>query len=83
MKVELADIIDAIEMTDQDSEYFLDKETGEITFINEFAMDRSDIEETSKQLHEHGFYKLPTSYEIHEYKMMEDFIYGLPDEYSE
>ena len=82
MKVELADIIDAIEMTDQYSEYFLDKETGEIVSIIEFAMDRSDIEETSNQLDEHGFYRLPTSYEIHDYKIMEDFIYGLPDEYQ-
>ena len=30
MKVKLSDIIGAIEMTDQDSDYFLDKETGEI-----------------------------------------------------
>ena len=30
MKVKLADIIDAIEMMDQYTEYFLDKETGEI-----------------------------------------------------
>ena len=29
MKVKLSDIIGAIEMTDQDSDYFLDKETGE------------------------------------------------------
>ena len=30
MKVKLSDIIDAIEMTDQYSEYFLDKETGKV-----------------------------------------------------
>ena len=29
MKVKLSDIIEAIEMTSQDSEYFLDKETGD------------------------------------------------------
>ncbi len=34
MKVKLSDIIDAIEMANQYSEYFLDKQTGEIEFPN-------------------------------------------------
>lgn len=38
MKVKLVDIIDAIDRMDQYSEYFLDKETGEIEWISDMAM---------------------------------------------
>ena len=38
MKVKLSTIIDAIEMMNQYSECFLDKETGEIEWVNDMAM---------------------------------------------
>ena len=38
MKVKLTDIIDGIEMMDQYTEYFLDKETGEIEWVSDMAM---------------------------------------------
>ena len=34
MKVKLSYIIDAIEMMDQYSEYFLDKETGKVEWVS-------------------------------------------------
>ena len=43
MKVKLTDIIDAIEMMDQYSEYFLDKETGEIEWVRAWVLQTSDI----------------------------------------
>ncbi len=79
MKVKLSEIIDAIKMTDQESEYFLDKETGKIVWISDFAMDAKEREEVCEQLDEHGFYRLPTSFDIHEYSIMEDFVYSLPE----
>lgn len=78
MKVKLSEIIDAIEMTDRESEYFLDKQTGEIVWINEIAMEREEWEEACDTLDEHGFYRLPTSFDINEYSIMEDFVYSLP-----
>lgn len=83
MKVKLQEIIDAIEMTDQASEYFLDKETGEIVWISEVVMDRDEIGEAYDELDEHGFYRLPTSFDIHEYSIMEDFVYSLPEPKSD
>ena len=79
MKVKLSDIITAIEMTDQDSENFLDRETGEVVWINDEVMDKDEIEEASEELDAHGFYRLPTSFEIHEYGMMEEFVESLPE----
>ena len=74
MKVKLTDIIDAIEQTDQDSEFFLDKETGEIVWINEMCMESDEREAVADRLESHDCYRLPTSYEIHDYDIMTDFI---------
>ena len=79
MKVKLTDIIDAIDMMDQYSEYFLDKETGEIEWISDMTMSREEREEIYDRLDEHGFYRLPTSFEIRDYDIMEGFIYGMPE----
>lgn len=79
MKVKLSDIIDAIEMMDQYSEYFLDQKTGEIEWINDMTMGQEEKEQIYDRLDEHGFYRLPTSYDIREYDIMEDFIDGMPE----
>ena len=67
MKVKLSDIIDAIEMTDQYSEYFLDKETGKVEWVSDMAMTQEEQEEVYDRLDEHGFYRLPTSFDFHDY----------------
>ena len=72
MKVKLSDIIDAIEMTDQYSEYFLDKETGKVEWVSDMAMTQKEQEEVYDRLDEHGFYRLPTSFDIHDYDIMEE-----------
>ena len=79
MKVKLSDIIDAMEMEDQYSEYFLDKKTGKIEYVNDMVMTQKEKEEVYDMLDEHGFYSLPTSFDIREYDLMEDFIGGMPE----
>lgn len=74
MTVRISDIIDAIEMTDQYTECFLDKETGQIERINDMVMMQEEEEEIYDRLDEHGFYRLPTSVDIRDYDIMEDFI---------
>lgn len=69
MKVKLSEIIDAIEMADQESEYFLDAETGEIIRTNDMIMSSEEKEEATEQLDEHGFYRLPTSFDIQTYEL--------------
>lgn len=66
MKVKLEDIIFAIETADRYTENFLDQETGEIICINEMVMGRGEIEEANDRLDEHGFYQLPTSFEVND-----------------
>ena len=79
MKVKLSDIINAMKMTDQYSENFLDRITGEIVWISDLAMTSNEQEEAYDRLDEHGFYRLPTSFDIREYDMMEKFIDSLPE----
>ena len=82
MKIKLTDIIEAIEETDQDSEFFLDKETGEIVWVSEMCMENDEWEEITDRLDEHGCYQLPTSYDIRDYDIMVDFIQTLSEEVS-
>ena len=73
MKVKLSDIIEAIEMTDQDSEYFLDKETGKVLWVNDEVMESEEMEEIETILDEHDCCRLPSSYEINNYSIMVAF----------
>lgn len=78
MKVKLSDIINAIASIDRYSEYFLDKETGDLVYINDMAMTADEKEAAYNALDEHGFYRLPTSFDIREYGIMEEFVVSLP-----
>ena len=79
MKVKIQDIIDAMEMIDQYSECFIDKETGEIEQISDMVMTREEQEEIYDRLDEHEFYRLPSSFDLREYDIMEDFISDMPE----
>ena len=77
MKVKLAEIIEALEMTDNYTEYFLDMETGEIECLNDMVMSPEEREEIGERLDEHGFYRLPSQFDINDYEIMDDFIQTL------
>ena len=73
MKVQLSDIVEAIDFTDDMSHYFLDKVTGEIVWVNEM-MSIKEQEKAYEELDEHGFYRLPEQRELNGYYTMECFI---------
>ena len=77
MKVKLEDIIEAIEFTSDDIEYFLDQETGEIVMISDMTMTSEEKEAACEALDEHGFYRLPTQRELRDYDTMEAFVDNL------
>lgn len=70
MKVKLSDIFDAIEFTNQDSECFLDKKTGEIVTVSDM-MTSEEKEAACDALDEHSFYRLPTQFELLDHDAME------------
>jgi len=79
MKVNLSDILEAFELNDKYTEYFLDLETGEVVFINDMMMTSEEKEQITDRLDEHGFLRLPTSFDIDNYDIMSEFVSGLPD----
>lgn len=78
MFVSIEDILDAMEMTDQYSEFFLNETTGEIIMVSEASMSRDEIEAVYDQLDHDGYFKLPTQYDIDDYNIPEDFVNNLP-----
>ena len=74
MKVKLSDILEAFELNDRYSEYFLDQETGEVVQVNDMMMTSEEKEQICDRLDEHGFYRLPSSLDIHDFDIMDDFI---------
>ena len=64
MTIKLEQVIEAIEMSDDFFTSFWDTKTGETDEVL-----AAEIENDSKR-----FLRFPTKYEIHEYRIMEDFI---------
>lgn len=77
MKVDLDKILDALEMVNEDSQAYFNSDTGEIEWLSSF-LDSSEYENMSDRIEFGNFISLPTKYDIHEYRIMEDFIYSLP-----
>ena len=91
-KVNLEDVLEAIEIRTRESNYFYNKNTGEIHYITDDelreAEDDIDISEYPDWQQESiktaidilstdGYIKLPDDYEIDDYEIMEDFCYSI------
>lgn len=82
MKVNLSVVLDAIEMADDNYTYFLDLETGESVFLADELITGFDNEGLGDEIDENPerYLRLPTKFEIHEYHIMEEFIWTLEGE---
>lgn len=77
VKVKLSEVIDALEFTNDEIEYYYNPDTGEI-FISNIG-DFEDLDEDElDELFEKSI-MLPTRYDINEYGMMEDFAETIKD----
>ena len=77
MKVKLSEIIDALDFTNDEIEYYYNPDSGEI-----FMSSIGDCENLSEDELDELFEKsimLPTRYEINEYEMMKDFAETIED----
>ena len=80
MKIPLKRVIDALESSSECVTEYLDMQTGETVSLFDLYM----IGETDEELAElientpERFLRFPTQYEIHEYRIMENFIKSLP-----
>lgn len=77
MKVKLTEVIDALEFTNDEIEYYYNPDTEEI-----FMSNIGEIENLNEDELDELFEKsimLPTRYDINEYEMMEDFAETIED----
>lgn len=82
MKVNLEVVLDAIETADDNYTYFLDLETGESVFLADELATGLDNEGLEDEIDENWnrYLRLPTKFEIHEYRIMEEFVWTLKGE---
>ena len=66
--------IDIKSIEKSESNIILDKETGEIEWVSDMTMTQEEQEEIYDRLDVHGFYRLPTSFDIRDYDIMENFV---------
>lgn len=77
MKVKLSEVIDALDFTNDEIEYYYNPNTEKIFMSN--IGDYEDLNEDElDKLYEKSI-MLPTRYDINEYKMMEDFTETISD----
>ena len=77
MKVKLSEVIDALDFTNDEIEYYYNPDTEEI-----FMSNIGDFEDLNEDELDELFEKsimLPTRYDINEYEMMEDFAETIND----
>ncbi len=81
MKIKLDDVLEAIEFTSYEIEYYYNTESGEIVIHTDPLITGQDSSETEADLEANfdKYIRLPTKYEINEYHIMEEFVWSLPE----
>ena len=77
MKLRLSEVIDALDITNDEMEYYYNPDNGEI-----FMSNIGDFENLNEDELDELFEKsimLPTRYDINEYEMMQDFAETIED----
>ncbi len=83
MAIKLEQVIEAIETADDAFTYLYDTQTGETVLLPDDIMfgERDEaLEELIESAPMGRFLRFPTKYDIHEYSIMEDFVYSLPSD---
>lgn len=77
MKIELDKVIETLELTNNEIEYYYNPDTEEI-FMSNIGEFKNLMEDELDELFEKSI-MLPTRYDINEYKMMQDFVKTIKD----
>lgn len=96
MQVKLEDIIEGLEMQSEENRSYLNLKTGEISYVSREALLMAEDEEEYEHLPEwqqdevriaidiietiNDYVSLPSSFDINEYQIMEDFCFSLADD---
>ncbi len=78
MAIKLEQVIEAIETADDAFTYLYDTQTGETVLLPDDIMFGERDEALEELIESAPMGRFPTKYDIHEYSIMEDFVYSLP-----
>ncbi len=80
MTIKLEQVLDAIETANDAFTYFYDTQTGETVFLSDPLITGESYDELEELIETSPgrFLRFPTKYDIHEYRIMEDFVESLP-----
>ena len=94
LPVKLKDVIDALEIAGYENRQYLDRRTGEVIVLTKEEMSAAEEDEdpadypdwqlesiliAQEVLETDHYLELPTQFDIHEYKIMEDFCLSFKD----
>lgn len=81
MLVQLDTIIQGIEMAGDGTDIFLNVQTNELEYINDFVLSIEEKEKITNKIDKNweDYKRLPTMYERNDYGIMERFIWKLPE----
>ncbi|SDX98781.1 Uncharacterised protein family (UPF0158) [Evansella caseinilytica] len=81
MKVKLDDVLEAIELASDEFEYYYNRGTVETVMYADSLITGIDNQELEADLEENleKYIRLPTKYEINQYRIVEEFISSLPE----
>lgn len=75
MKIKLDEVIEAMEFANEEARYLYSIKTQQIVLLMQGMVDGEDDEDLYEEIMESDDYiALPDKYDIHEYRLMEDFI---------
>lgn len=96
MKVKLEDILEGMEMQSEEERSYFNLETGEVVYVSREALMMAEDDEEYEHLPDwqkdevkiaidivesfNKYASLPSSFDINEYEIMEDFCYRLSDD---
>ena len=67
-------IVEALEMTDNETEFFFDREKSDTVMLSPYSDDYQQVSDMIDEDEDDRFIRLPTQREINEYGMMEEFV---------
>ena len=82
MRVKLQEVLEALEGAGMETEYYYDTRRQEVLMVFDGMINGEDNPKLMEELSDgfiEDFIPLPGQYEINAYRMMENFIYALPD----
>ena len=78
MKVKLEEVIEALDSAGPEMEFYYSTKTEEILMVFDGMVNGDDNKELIEEIEDgwiEDYIPLPDQYQIHEYSMMEDFVY--------